>query len=146
MGAYSASSLLSRFALGSLPSRTRNLVDFHIKPADPHRKYVAGDHVKGAVVLTIVKAVRITHLTVSLNGFVRVFKGPSAANDPALRPTEFAAEGSSGRFRYLGNGHASLFRDEQVLSADGKLEPGRYEFCFDLMFPSTGLPSSIDVR
>lgn len=142
MGAYPASSFLSRFTLAS---RTRHLVDFHIRPADPHRKYVAGDHVEGVVVLTIVKPVRITHLTVSLNGFVRVFKAPSAANEPAPLPTEVAAEGSSRKFRYMGNGHASLFRDEQVLSADGKLEPGKYEFGFDLMFPPKGLPSSIDV-
>lgn len=48
--------------------------------------------------------------------------------------------------QYHGNGLASLFQDEQVLSGDGRLEPGKYDFGFDLVFPEQGLPSSIDVR
>ncbi|KAJ9139119.1 pH-response regulator protein palF/RIM8 [Pleurostoma richardsiae] len=137
----SSRSFFSRFAL-PIRSRTRNLADFHIRPAEPHRKYVAGDHVKGAVILTIIKPIRITHLTVALHGFVRVYKNPGAASEP-FNPAEVTSDGAS-RFKYFGNGHASLFQDEQVLSADGRLEPGRYEFNFDLMFPPKGLPSSID--
>ncbi|KAL1844556.1 hypothetical protein VTK73DRAFT_2316 [Phialemonium thermophilum] len=67
----SSRSFFSRFALPIRP-RTRNVADFHIRPADPHRKYSAGDHVRGAVILTVLKPIRITHLTVSLHGYVRI--------------------------------------------------------------------------
>jgi hypothetical protein len=53
--------------------------------------------------------------------------------------------GSSEAPQYHGNGLASLFQDEQVLSGEGRLEPGKYEFGYDLLFPSKELPSSIDV-
>jgi hypothetical protein len=102
--------------------------------------------VHGSVVLTVVKPVRITHLVVTLHGYVHVVREPSAAaksmtNGPGARPMG----GSTGP-QYHGNGLASLFQDEQVLSGDGRLEPGKYDFGFDLVFPSEGLPSSIDVR
>ncbi|KAK3943612.1 hypothetical protein QBC46DRAFT_26845 [Diplogelasinospora grovesii] len=139
----SGRSFFSRFSFPLRP-RTRNVADFHIRPAEPHRKYNAGDHVQGAVILTVLKPVRITHLTVSLHGYVRVYKGPSiAANEPIVNPAEIPAQRGS-RLKYHGNGHASLFQDEQVLSSDGRLEPGRYEFNFELLFPAKGLPSSID--
>lgn len=86
------------------------------------------------------KPIRVTHLTVALRGFVRVYKSPNAANEPV---PDSASEGVS-QFRYLGNGYASLFRDEQVLCADGRLEAGKYEFNFELLFPENGLPSSIE--
>ncbi|KAK3337018.1 hypothetical protein B0T19DRAFT_351213 [Cercophora scortea] len=139
-------SLLKRFSLLPLRSRARHIADFHIRPVEPHRKYNAGDHVQGAVILTVVKPLRITHLTVSLHGYVRVYKNPGApSNDPIINPAEIAAVGSrAGRIRWYNNGYASLFQDEQVLSSDGRLEPGRYEFNFDLLFPAKDLPSSID--
>lgn len=141
----SSRSFFSRFSLPLRSRATRNFTDFHIRPADPHRKYAAGDHVQGAVVLTVLKPVRITHLTVSLHGYVRVYKTANgAAAEPAINPAVIPSQAGS-RFKYLGNGSASLFEDEQVLSADGRLDTGRYEFNFDLMFPSKGLPSSIDV-
>lgn len=97
------------------------------------------------MVLTVLKPVRITHLTVSLHGYVRVYKNANGAgSESPINPAEVASRGVSS-FKYLGNGFASLFEDEQVLSADGRLDAGRYEFNFDLMFPSKGLPSSIDV-
>jgi hypothetical protein len=141
----SSRSFFSRFAL-PIRSRARNLTDFHIRPVDPHRRYTAGDHVRGAVVLTVLKPVRITHLTVSLHGFVRVHKTPNggATETPILPAGRSSRVGL--KSRYLGNGFASLFEDEQVLSADGRLEAGKYEFNFELMFPAEGLPSSIDVR
>lgn len=139
----SSRSFFSRFTLPIRSRSTRNLIDFHIRPAEPHRKYNAGDPVKGAVVLAIVKPIRVTHLTVALRGFVRVYKNPNAANEPFVTP-ELVSDGVS-QFRFLGNGYASLFQDEQVLCADGRLEAGRYEFNFELMFPEHGLPSSIEV-
>ncbi len=132
-------SFLSRFSLRS--RGVRPVADFHIVPAEPHRKYAAGDHVEGHIILTIVKAIRITHLAVLLHGYVRVYKNPSAANEPAFNPLDTG----SARFKYVGNGQASLFQDEQVLCPEGWLEPGKYKFGFDLLFPDKGLPSSIDV-
>ncbi|TDZ12733.1 pH-response regulator protein palF/RIM8 [Colletotrichum spinosum] len=136
----SARSFFSRFAL-PIRSRTRNLADFHVRPDDPHRQYSAGDHVQGAVVLTVVKPIRITHLTVTLHGYVRVHKGP-AVSEPAV--TNPALSGGRSSAQYHGNGYASLFQDEQVLSGEGRLEASKYEFKFDLLFPEKGLPSSID--
>lgn len=139
----SSRSFFSRFALPIRSRSTRNLVDFHVRPAEPHRKYNAGDPVKGAVVLAVVKPIRVTHLTVALRGFVRVYKSPNAASEPFVTP-EIDSDGVS-QFRFLGNGYASLFQDEQVLCADGRLEAGKYEFNFELIFPEHGLPSSIEV-
>lgn len=138
----SSRSFFSRFALPIRSRSSRNLVDFHIRPAEPHRKYNAGDSVTGAVILALVKPIRVTHLTVALRGIVRVFKSPNAANEPFVTP-EIASDVV--QFKFLGNGYASLFQDEQVLCADGKLEAGKYEFNFELMFPEHELPSSIEV-
>ncbi|KAF0643647.1 hypothetical protein FPSE5266_08579 [Fusarium pseudograminearum] len=137
---------LSRFSLPlSLPlrNRNRNVTDFHIRAEEPHRRYSAGDNVRGAVVIVIVKPVRITHLTVSLHGYVRVLKDPTSVAK-AQGTVVLPQNGDAARPRYHGNGLASLFQDEQVLSGEGRLEPGRYEFGFDLLFPNKGLPSSID--
>ncbi|KAK4193323.1 putative pH-response regulator protein palF/rim-8 [Podospora australis] len=138
-------SFFSRFNL-PIRSRARNITDFHIRPTEPHRKYGAGDHVQGAVILTVVKPVRITHLTVALHGYMRVYKGPNApANEPIVNPAEIpSSAGRSARQKSQSGGRVNLFEDEQILSADGRLEPGRYEFNFDLLFPTKGLPSSID--
>ncbi|KAH8602794.1 hypothetical protein B0O99DRAFT_10027 [Bisporella sp. PMI_857] len=135
-------SLFSRFT-SPLKARTRNLTDFHIKPLEPHRQYAPGDLVKGAVVLTVLKPIRITHLTVCLHGFVRVFKSPNGANEP---PTDAGLTGSSSsrKTQYFGNGHASLFQDELTLCGEGRLDAGVYEFNFELEFPKKDLPTSID--
>lgn len=138
----SSRSFFSRFALPIRSRSTRNLVDFHIRPAEPHRKYNAGDTVRGAVHLSVVKPIRVTHLTVALRGLVRVYKSPNVANEPV---TVDSASEAGAQFRFLGNGFASLFRDEQVLCADGRLEAGKYQFNFELLFPEDGLPSSIEV-
>ncbi|KAK4251869.1 hypothetical protein C7999DRAFT_27550 [Corynascus novoguineensis] len=138
-------SFFSRFTL-PLRSRTRYIADFHIRPAEPHRNYGAGDQVRGAVVLTVVKPVRITHLVVSLHGYMRVYKNPSIpANEPIIDPAEpISTSSRSSRQKHLGNGYVRLFQDEQTLSGDGRLDPGKYEFHFNLFFPPNGLPSSID--
>lgn len=138
-------SLLSFLSL-PLRSRTRNrnLAEFFVKVDDPHRTYAAGERITGSVVISITKPIRITHLTVCLHGYVRVFKNATQLNakpiNPALAPSE-----AQKSFRYFGNGHAQLFQDEQVLCGEGRLEARRWEFKFDLLFPSEGLPSSIDV-
>jgi arrestin-related trafficking adapter 9 len=142
----SGGSLLSRLGLPFRPrGAARNVADFQIRvDGKPFSRYRAGDRVRGAVILTIVKRVRITHLTVALHGFVKAFKTPGAGADAPINPAEIPS-GTSSRFRYRGNGLATLFSDEQVLSADGPLEPRKYEFQFELEFPERSLPSSIDV-
>ncbi|KAH8130072.1 hypothetical protein ACSS6W_006986 [Trichoderma asperelloides] len=126
-----------------LRSRNRSVADFHVRCDEPHRKYNAGDHVHGAVAISVVKSVRYTHLVVALHGFVRVLKDP-AGSRKGRDITALPQGGSSSRPQYHGNGFASLFQDEQVLSGEGRLDPGRFEFRFDLVFPDKGLPSSID--
>lgn len=139
-------SLLSRLT-SPLRSRTRNLTDFYIRPDEPHRKYAPGDLVKGAVILTVVKPIRITHLVVCLHGFVRVFKHPNGVNNPPPSvDAGLTASSNSRKTQYFGNGHASLFQDEVTLCGEGRLEAGVYEFNFELEFPRKGLPTSIDVR
>ena len=88
------------------------------------------------------KPVRITHLVVTLHGFVKVVRDPSTVSKSMANAQP---SGGNAGPQYHGNGHASLFQDEQVLSGEGRLEPGKYDFGFDLLFPSNGLPSSIDV-
>ncbi|KFY06881.1 hypothetical protein V492_07656 [Pseudogymnoascus sp. VKM F-4246] len=140
--AASGKSILSRLT-SPLRSRTRNATDFHIRASEPHRQYSPGDIVKGIVVLTVVKPIRITHLTVALHGFVRVLKKPAAAGE--VITSDHAVDITSNkRSQYTGNGHVSLFHDEITLCGEGRLEPGIYEFEFNLQFPSKGLPSSID--
>jgi len=141
----STRSLLSRLTT-PLRSRTRNrnLIDFYIRPDEPHRQYSPGDHVKGAVVFSISKPIRITHLTVCLHGFVRVFKKPDGAKEP-LPNAALTSSNNPNKSQYFGNGHASLFQDEETLCGEGRLDVATYKFNFDLEFPSKGLPTSIDV-
>lgn len=96
--------------------------------------------------LTVIKPIRITHLTVCLHGHVRVFKNPSDANNPLPAPGLVASGGNSRKSQYFGNGHLSLFQDEQLLCGEGRLEAGKYEFNFELEFPTKGLHTGVDVR
>lgn len=138
-------SLLSRLTL-PLKARTRNLADFHIRPHEPHRRYSPGDLVKGAVVLTVAKPIRVTHLTVCLHGFVRVYKRANEGKETLPADAGLTTPGGSKKSQYFGNGHASLFQDEIILCGEGRLETGIYEFNFEMEFPSKGLPTSIDAR
>lgn len=140
--ASAASALLHRLTAPLRRPRTRNIADFHIQPLEPHRQYAPGDVVQGAVVLTVVRPIRVTHLTICLHGLVRVYKSPAAAKDPF--PLQDTVNGVR-KSRYLGNGHACLFQDESALCGEGRLEPGLYRFNFELDFPAHGLPTSIDV-
>lgn len=100
---------------------------------------------KGLVVLTVVKPIRVTHLTVALHGFVRVFKSPNVRSGGNDHDSLLFPASNSGKSQSSGNGQASLFQDEVTLCGEGRLEIGVYEFEFELEFPSKGLPTSIDV-
>ncbi|MCJ1350497.1 MAG: ph-response sensor protein [Icmadophila ericetorum] len=137
-------SLINRIT-SPFKSKTRNVSDFHIQTAEPHRQYAPGDIVKGSVFLTIHKPVRVTHIVVCLHGYVKVYKNAIAPGDGTARDGGFSRTGPGKRgTEYLGNGFISLFEDEVVLCGDGRLGIGLYTFRFELEFPPSGLPSSID--
>ncbi|KAL1618977.1 ph-response sensor protein [Neofusicoccum ribis] len=137
-------SLLSRIK-SPFGSKARHISEFYIKPDDPHRQYSPGDLISGAVVLKVVKPIRVTHIVVSLHGYVQVYKNPNSPGDGYRSHYSAIATGKGSRIGgYFGNGFASLFEDEVVLCGEGRLGEGTYQFNFELEFPSKGLPSSID--
>ncbi|KAL3476969.1 hypothetical protein BJX99DRAFT_133364 [Aspergillus californicus] len=138
----SRTSLLAKFR-SQLGQRNRGITDYYIEPDDPWRSYFPGDALKGTVVLTVVRPVRITHLVISLHGLVKVFRN----NVPAGETPPDVGSLGPGRGRrgaeYLGNGVATLFEDEVVLCGEGRLKEGIYKFRFEMAFPPYSLPSSI---
>lgn len=138
-------SILSKFTAPFTP-RKRNLVEYYIKTKEPHRLYSPGDRVKGAVVVTVTKPIRITHLVLCLHGFVKVFNNAKFPGE-SIGPGGGLLGGGTGKrgCEYFGNGFASLFENETTLCGEGRLEVGSFEFQFDLELPSQGLPSSISV-
>jgi hypothetical protein len=141
----SSRSILSRIALPFRP-KPRHISDFHVETDEPFRHHAPGDVVKGSVFLSVLRPVRVTHIVLSLHGFVKVFKSAHGRGDA------LAGEGSTwgpGRGTrgadYLGNGLASIFEDEIVLCGEGRLTVNTYAFRFELRFPASGIPSSIDV-
>ena len=138
-------SLISRIT-SPFTNKTRNITDFHIQLDDPHRQFTPGDAVKGSVLVTINKPVRVTHLVLCLHGFVKVFKHCNAPGEGISKEDGYAGTGRGKRgTEYWGNGLASLFEEEIVLCGEGRLGLGVYSFKFDVQLPSDGLPSSIDV-
>lgn len=125
-------------------TKSRNFTDFYIELDEPHRQYSPGDSVKGSVLLTVAKAVRVTHTVVCLHGYAQVFRNPSSPGNTTERDYLEPASGKK-RSQYFGNGFAALFKDEVVLCGEGRLGEGIYKFNFELLFPRRGLPSSIDV-
>jgi hypothetical protein len=126
-------------------SKNRNVIDFNIRVLDDLRRYGPGDLVKGTVTLSVIRPVRITHLIVCLHGSVRVLK--NAAPGESIR-TDCGPVGSGRGNRhaeYIGSGLASIFEKEKILCGEGRLEIGRYGFQFEMAFPSSSLPSSLDV-
>ncbi|KAK7536738.1 hypothetical protein IWX49DRAFT_593719 [Phyllosticta citricarpa] len=137
-------SLLSRIK-SPFASKARYIAEYYIKPDDPHRQYSPGDVVKGSVFLKVLKAIRVTHIVVSLHGYVQVYKNSNAAGEGYRAHYSSVASGKGSRLGgYFGNGFATLFEDEVVLCGEGRLGEGTYQFNFELEFPSKGLPSSID--
>ncbi|MCJ1465393.1 ph-response sensor protein [Pseudocyphellaria aurata] len=136
-------SILSKFTAPFTP-RKRNPTEFFIKLKEPHRQYAPADRVRGAVVVTVIKPLRITHLVVCLHGFVKVFANAKSATE-VISPDGGLLGGGAGKrgSEYFGNGFASLFENEVTLGGEGRLEMGSFEFEFDLELPSAGLPSSI---
>ncbi|KAJ5748691.1 uncharacterized protein N7511_010387 [Penicillium nucicola] len=136
-------SLLSKFR-SPLGQRNRGITDFYIDPDDPWRSYFPGDVIKGTVVVTVVRPVRITHIVVCLHGYVKVFKNATPAGE-ATPDLGFLGPGRGRRgAEYMGSGLATLFEDELVLCGDGRLKEGVYKFRFEMGLPPYALPSSIN--
>ena len=143
-----AQSLFAKLKATYTPKK-RNFSEYYIDPLEPYRQYSPGDAVKGSVVVNVVRPFRITHLTICLHGFVKVFQnakipGESISHE-GRRPDTNRGAGKRGS-EYFGNGFASLFENEVTICGEGRLDIGKYVFHFDLELPSNGLPTSIDVR
>ena len=97
--------------------------------------------------MNVAKAQRITHLVIRLHGFVKVTNRPKLPGESISYDEALVALGK-GRGRrgieYFGNGFARLFEDEIVLCGEG-LVFGQYEFRFEMVLPTKGMPSGIDV-
>ncbi|KAK1062350.1 ph-response sensor protein [Friedmanniomyces endolithicus] len=136
--------IISRLA-SPFTSKSRAIADFYIDVDDPHKQYSPGDVVTGSVRLRVTKPTRVTHIVVSLHGFVQVYKNPGSPGDGFRVNAGYVGAGRGKKTgEYFGNGFASLFEDEVVLCGDGRLADGSYQFNFELQFPDTDLPSSID--
>ncbi|KAJ5175062.1 uncharacterized protein N7482_000939 [Penicillium canariense] len=136
-------SFLSKFR-SPLGNRNRSITDFYIDPDDPWRSYFPGDVIKGTVLVTVVRPVRITHIVVCLHGYVKVFKNAIPAGE-APPDLGFLGPGRGRRgAEYMGNGLATLFEDEVVLCGDGRLKEGIYKFRFEMGLPPYALPSSLN--
>ncbi|MCJ1308863.1 ph-response sensor protein [Agyrium rufum] len=140
----SSRSLISRFA-SPFKSKPRYVSDFYIRLDDPHRRYAPGDLVKGAVVLVLQKPLRITHITLCLHGFIKVYRYPIAPGEGLAKEGGFLGTGRGQRgTEYLGNGFASIFEDEFVLHGEARLGAATWTLGFEMEFPPENLPSSID--
>lgn len=138
-------SLLSRLKAPFGP-KARHVAEYYIQPDDPHRQYGPGDVITGSVVLKIIKAISVTHITVCLHGHAQVYKTPNTAGEGLKQYNASLAAGKTKKSGgYYGNGFVSLFEDEIVLCGEGRLGEGTYQFNYELMFPKKSLPSSIDV-
>lgn len=126
--------------------KTRHVTDFFIHLDDPHRRYTNGDSIKGSIQLVVQKPLRVTHVTLSLHGFAKVYKNPTAPGEgiPSGVKTPSGGGGRTGA-QYHGNGLVSFFENEQIICGEGRLSPGRYSFVFEAHFPRSRLPSSLDV-
>lgn len=138
-------SLLARIRT-PFTTKTRHIGDFFVQPDDPHRQYGPGDVITGSVILKVLKPVRVTHITVCLHGFVQVYKAANTPGEGYKAYTGTSTPGKTMRTGYFGNGFASLFVDEVALCGEGRLGEGTYQFGYELVFPKTSQPSSINVR
>ncbi|KAJ5094329.1 hypothetical protein N7456_010190 [Penicillium angulare] len=136
-------SFFSKFR-SPLGQRNRSITDFYIDPDDPWRSYFPGDTIKGTVLVTVVRPIRITHIVICLHGYVKVFKNAMPAGETNA-DIGFIGPGRGRRgAEYMGNGLSTLFEDEIVLCGEGRLKEGIYKFRFEMTLPPYALPSSLN--
>lgn len=129
-------------------SRSGHINEYYIELDEPTRHYGPGDIIKGTVILHVAKPLGITHIVLSLFGYVEVYKHHSAHRPGTRNSASREASGRGKRWvsEYYGDGFASLFEDEIVLCGEGRLDPKLYHFRFEAELPTNlNLPSSIDV-
>ena len=141
------SSIISK-CVAPFAAKQRSPIEQDIRLDEPFRQYAPGDQIKGAIHLTVIKPIRITHLAVRLHGLVKVSNrakvpGESISYDESLS-TSSNGIGRRGT-EYFGNGFARIFEDEAILCGEGRLH-GQYQFRFETSLPFKSIPSSIDVR
>lgn len=139
----------SLFARCTAPfvSKQSSFVEQEIRFKEPYRQHSPGDIVKGVVHVNFPKALRITHLVLRLHGFVKVISRAQLPGEEIKYDEKFlAAGGGRGRrgMEYYGDGFAKLFEEDNVLCGEGRVL-GKYEFHFEMILPSKGLPTSINV-
>ncbi|KAL9102743.1 MAG: hypothetical protein Q9163_002140 [Psora crenata] len=138
-----ASSIISKLT-SPFASKQNTYITHEIQLDKPFRQFAPGDPVKGAIVLSVGRPVRVTHLVVRLHGFVKVVNHSKLPGEPIHLDENLLRSAKGGRGgEYFGNGFARLFDDEVVLCGDGRLL-GQYVFRFELALPRKGVPSSID--
>ena len=141
-----SSSLIAK-CTAPFTSKQSSHVEQEILLDEPYRQFFPGDIVKGAVHLNFPKAIRITHLVLRLHAFVKVISRAKLPGEEIRYDEKFLTAGR-GRGRrgmeYYGDGFAKLFEEENVLCGEGRVER-KYEFHFEMVLPSRGLPSSINV-
>ncbi|OQO07550.1 hypothetical protein B0A48_07247 [Cryoendolithus antarcticus] len=126
-------------------NKARAIAEFAIEPKHPHKQYLPGDSVEGSVCLRVGRPVRVTHIVVALRGYAQVYRNPGSPGESHRgATTSTGATGGKKSGEYFGNGFATLFEDEIVLCGDGRLAEGTYQFDYELEFPDSDLPSSID--
>ena len=124
--------------------RSTKTFDFDIDLEHPHKTFRPGEVVKGSISLSVFKGFEITHLTVALHGWARVFKHQCTAAEVKAVPDQLVNGQGSHGFEYHGNGIASLFQDEQALCGTGFLKKQVYKFGFELQFPACSLPGTLE--
>ncbi|KAL2040227.1 hypothetical protein N7G274_007130 [Stereocaulon virgatum] len=138
----------SLFARCTAPfaSKQSSFVEQEIRFEEPYRQHSPGEIVKGVVHVNFPKALRITHLVLRLHGFVKVISRAKLPGEEIKYDEKFlAAGGGRGRrgMEYYGDGFAKLFEEDNVLCGEGRVL-GKYEFHFEMILPSRGLPTSIN--
>jgi hypothetical protein len=137
-------SIISRIKAPFGP-KPRHISEFYVQLDDPHRQYGPGDVITGSVVLKVVKPFSVTHIVVRLHGYAQVYKSPNAPGEGLKQYNTNVTAGKSKKSGgYYGNGFVSLFEDEIVLCGEGRLGEGTYQFNYELVFPKSHLPSSIE--
>ncbi|KAL8975431.1 MAG: hypothetical protein Q9197_000329 [Variospora fuerteventurae] len=127
-------SLLSRLNNTFAPKKPRNVSEYSIELEEPYRTFAPGERIRGHVILTVERPVRITHLTICLHGVVKVLKNGRIPGESTNRWRSYLATGQ-GKWgeAYFGNGLAALFKDEVVLAGDG---------CLTASSPASLMPSN----
>ncbi|KAL9015053.1 MAG: hypothetical protein Q9173_000306 [Seirophora scorigena] len=127
-------SLLSRFNNPLAPKKPRNVSEYSIELDEPYKTFAPGEQIRGHVILTVERPVRITHLTICLHGVVKVLKNGRIPSESTNRWRSYLATGQ-GKWgeAYFGNGLAALFKDEAVLAGDG---------CLTASLPASLVPSN----